>query len=124
MRGTLTNSYGTQTYHPSVSLDDNIAIRYALEMITSFRDEATETVWKGEFTKKLPNQIQSVARRKLRMVNNARSINDLRIPPNNRLEMLAGDRAGQWSIRINDQWRLCFVWNDGQAERVEICDYH
>ena len=93
-------------------------------MITSFRDEATETVWKGEFTKKLPNQIQSVARRKLRMVNNARSINDLRIPPNNRLEMLAGDRAGQWSIRINDQWRLCFVWNDGQAERVEICDYH
>ena len=124
MRGTLTNSYGTQTYHPSVSLDDNIAIRYALEMITSFRDEATETVWKGEFTKKLPNQIQSVARRKLRMVNNARSINDLRIPPNNRLEMLAGDRAGQWSIRINDRWRLCFRFERGNAFDVEIVDYH
>jgi proteic killer suppression protein len=95
-----------------------------LAMITSFRDEATESIWKGKFTKKLPSQIQAVARRKLRMINSARQINDLRIPPNNRLELLSGDRAGQWSIRVNDQWRVCFVWNDGQAAEVEICDYH
>jgi len=87
-------------------------------MITSFYDDATQSIWRGEFTKKLPNQIQSVARRKLRMVNNARQIDDLRIPPNNRLELLIGDRAGHWGIRINDQWRVCFVWNDGRAERV------
>jgi proteic killer suppression protein len=93
-------------------------------MITSFQDEATESVWNGSFTKKLPNQIQAVARRKLRMLNNARNIDDLRIPPSNRLEMLTGDRAGQWSIRINDQWRVCFIWRESHAERVEICDYH
>jgi proteic killer suppression protein len=93
-------------------------------MITSFHDDATKSIWEGEFTKKLPNQIQVIARRKLRMVNNARRIDDLRIPPNNRLERLTGERAGQWSIRINDQWRVCFVWNEGHAERVEICDYH
>lgn len=93
-------------------------------MITSFHDDATQSIWRGEFTKQLPNQIQSVARRKLRMVNNARQIRDRRIPPNNRLELLVGDRAGQWGIRINDQWRVCFVWNDGRAERVEICNYH
>jgi proteic killer suppression protein len=93
-------------------------------MILSFRDEATESVWKGEFTRSLPNQIQAVARRKLRMLNNARALDDLRVPPNNRLEKLSGDRAGQHSIRINDQWRVCFAWNDGNAERVEICDYH
>jgi len=58
------------------------------------------------------------------MINNARRIDDFRIPPNNRLELLKGNRKGQWSIRINDQWRVCFVWNDGHAERVEICDYH
>ncbi len=93
-------------------------------MIISFHDNATENVWQGNFTRKLPNQIQAVARRKLRMLNNARRIDDLRIPPNNRLELLTGDRAGQWSIRINGQWRVCFFWNDGHAERVEICDYH
>jgi proteic killer suppression protein len=93
-------------------------------MITSFHDDATESIWQGNFTKKLPNQIQAVARRKLRILNNARRIDDLRIPPNNRLEMLGGDRAGQWSIRINDQWRVCFEWNDGHAARIEICDYH
>ena len=93
-------------------------------MITSFHNPATESVWLGEFTKKLPNQIQAVARRKLRMLDSAQAIDDLRIPPNNRLELLSGDRAGQYSIRINDQWRVCFVWNAGHAERVEICDYH
>lgn len=71
-----------------------------------------------------PSQIQAVARRKLRMLNAAQHSDDLRIPPANRLEALAGDRAGQHSIRINDQWRICFVWNNGNAERVEICDYH
>ncbi len=93
-------------------------------MITSFHDDATQSIWNGQFTKKLPNQIQAVARRKLRMIANARSLDDLRVPPNNRLEALSKDRAGQHSIRINDQWRVCFVWRDGSAERVEICDYH
>jgi toxin HigB-1 len=81
-------------------------------------------VWEGEFSRKLPNQIQAVARRKLRMINNAHRLDDLRIPPQNRPEKLLGDREGQWSVRINDQWRVCFVWREGHAERVEICDYH
>lgn len=93
-------------------------------MIISFHNAAIEQVWKGEFSKKLPNQIQAVARRKLRMLNNAHSLDDLRIPPNNRLEALCGDRNGQHSIRINDQWRICFIWNQGRVERVEIVDYH
>ena len=93
-------------------------------VITTFQKEETHKVWEGEFSKKLPVQIQAVARRKLRMINNARRIEDLRIPPNNRLESLKGNRKGQWSIRINDQWRVCFAWNDGHAQRLEICDYH
>ena len=93
-------------------------------MITDFHDEETHKVWEGRFSRRLPSQIQQTARRKLRMLNNARHIEDLRIPPNNRLEALKGNRAGQWSIRINDQWRVCFTWNDGRAGRVEICDYH
>jgi toxin HigB-1 len=93
-------------------------------MITSFHDSETEKVWQGVFSRRLPNQIQAVARRKLRMLNSAHVIDDLRIPPANHLERLSGDRGGQWSIRINDQWRLCFIWADGRADRVEICDYH
>ena len=93
-------------------------------MITTFFDDETRKVWEGEFSRKLPNQIQTVARRKLRMINNARRIDDLRIPPQNRLEKLSGNRDGQWSIRINDQWRVCFMWREGNVERVEICDYH
>ncbi len=93
-------------------------------MIASFRDDETHKVWKGEFSRKLPEQIQPVARRKLRMLHNAGKLEDLRIPPNNRLESLRGDRKGQWSIRINDQWRICFVWEEGHAKEVEICDYH
>ncbi|RFC32909.1 MAG: proteic killer suppression protein [Candidatus Nitrotoga sp. SPKER] len=93
-------------------------------MITDFHDEETHKVWLGEFSRRLPNQIQQVARRKLRMLNNVQRIEDLRIPPNNRLEALKGSRAGQWSIRINEQWRVCFTWADGHASRVEICDYH
>ena len=93
-------------------------------MIVSFHDNETKKVWEGQFSRKLPHDIQQVARRKLRMLNNASRVDDLRIPPQNRLERLSGDREGQWSIRINDQWRLCFLWNEGTASRVEICDYH
>ena len=93
-------------------------------MIVSFHDNETSKVWEGQFSRKLPHDIQQVARRKLRMLNNASRVDDLRIPPQNRLEKLSGDREGQWSIRINDQWRLCFLWNEGTASRVEICDYH
>ena len=93
-------------------------------MITSFHNTATRDIREGRVAKKLPHQIQDIARRKLRMLNAARRVDDLRVPPNNRLETLAGDRAGQFSIRINDQWRICFVWRDGNAERVEICDSH
>ena len=107
-----------------VPFDNIIGTRYYIPMIKTFHDDAAESIWQGSFTRKLPNQIQAIARRKLRMLNNARTLDDLRIPPANRLEKLSGDREGQWSIRINDQWRICFVWCDGTAERVEICDYH
>jgi proteic killer suppression protein len=93
-------------------------------MIESFHDRESQKVWEGEFSRKLPHDIQQVARRKLRMLNNARRVDDLRIPPQNRLEKLSRDREGQWSIRINDLWRVCFLWNEGTASRVEISDYH
>jgi proteic killer suppression protein len=73
---------------------------------------------------KLPNSIQNTARRKLRMLNNSSRINDLRVPPSNRLELLKGDRKGQYSIRVNDQWRICFEWMEGDCYNVEIVDYH
>ncbi len=75
-------------------------------------------------SRKLPNDIQQIALRKLRMINNAKNINDLRAPPANRLEKLSGDRTGQYSIRINDQWRICFVWKGEDAYNAEITDYH
>jgi proteic killer suppression protein len=93
-------------------------------MIQSFRDSETERVWRGERSRKLPGDIQQVARRKLRMLNNARTVEDLRIPPGNRLERLKGGRSGQHSIRINAQWRICFIWGNGHAAEVEIADYH
>ncbi|NEX22371.1 type II toxin-antitoxin system RelE/ParE family toxin [Thiorhodococcus mannitoliphagus] len=93
-------------------------------MIKGFRDKAAERIWAGEVDRRLPPQIQKIVRRKLRMLNNARSLDDLRIPPANRLEALHGDRAGQYSIRINRQWRICFVWGNGDADAVEIVDYH
>jgi proteic killer suppression protein len=93
-------------------------------MIKSFRSRETEKIWNGIRSKSLPQSIQQIARRKLRMLNNARSINDLRVPPANRLEALRGNRKGQHSIRINDQWRICFVWMNGDAVNVEIVDYH
>ncbi len=93
-------------------------------MIRSFADKETERIWHGDVSRRLPNQIQAVARRKLRMLGAAQRLDDLRIPPANRLEALKGKRAGQHSIRINDQWRICFVWRYGQCAEVEIVDYH
>ena len=93
-------------------------------MIRSFADKETERIWNGDMSRRLPNQIQSLARRKLRMLDAAQRLDDLRIPPANRLEALRGKRAGQHSIRINDQWRICFVWQQGQCAAVEIVDYH
>jgi len=93
-------------------------------MIVSFRDPEAATIWDGRRSRRLPHDIQTVALRKLRLVNNARTLEDLRVPPGNRLEALAKDRRGQHSIRINDQWRICFVWRDGNAHQVEIVDYH
>jgi proteic killer suppression protein len=93
-------------------------------MIRSFKSKETEKVWNGERSKKLPIEIQKVGRRKLRMLNNSIDINDLRIPPANRLEMLAGNLSGFHSIRINDQWRIIFKWSQGHAFEIEIVDYH
>ncbi len=93
-------------------------------MILSFRGTETAKIWEGLRSRRLPSDIQTAALRKLRLINAARRVEDLRIPPGNRLEALKGDRAGQWSIRINDQWRICFRWRDGGAEDVEIVDYH
>jgi toxin HigB-1 len=93
-------------------------------VIKSFKDAETEKVFARQLSRRLPRDIQQVALRKLRMINNAVSLNDLRIPPANRLEKLRGDRAGQLSIRINDQWRICFEWRGSDAFNVEITDYH
>jgi proteic killer suppression protein len=93
-------------------------------MIASFRDREAEKVWNGERSRRLPADIQAAALRKLRLINAAMKLDDLKVPPGNRLEALKGDRAGQWSIRINNQWRICFRWRDGGAEDVEIVDYH
>jgi proteic killer suppression protein len=93
-------------------------------VIKSFKDKETEKIYTLEGSGKLPKDIQQVALRKLRMINNAKNFNDLRIPPANRLEKLRGNREGQHSIRINDQWRICFIWRDGDANEVEITDYH
>jgi proteic killer suppression protein len=93
-------------------------------MIKSFKNKETEKVYTRQGSSKLPRNIQQVALRKLRMINNAKNINDLRIPPANRLEKLKGDREGQLSIRINEQWRICFVWKEGEAYEIEITDYH
>lgn len=93
-------------------------------MIKSFRSKETEKVFNLKYSKKLPPEIQQRALRKLKMLDAAESINDLRVPPGNRLEELGGDRKGQHSIRINNQWRICFIWHDEDAWEVEITDYH
>ena len=93
-------------------------------MIVSFRNKETEIIWKGTISKKLPREIQDIARRKLRMINNSIEINDLKIPPSNRLEKLKGDLKEFNSIRINSRWRIIFKWNNGSASDVQIIDYH
>jgi toxin HigB-1 len=93
-------------------------------MIASFRDAETAAIWNGRRSRRLPGDIQATALRKLRLINNARTLDDLRVPPGNRLEALAKDRRGQHSIRINDQWRICFIWRERNAHEVEIVDYH
>lgn len=100
------------------------AVRYGFAVIRNFVDREAEKIWGGAPSRRLPASIQSVARRKLRMLHNAATLEDLRIPPANRLEALKGDRKGQHSIRINDQWRICFRWNQGDAHDVGIVDYH
>jgi proteic killer suppression protein len=93
-------------------------------VIKSFADKETERINNRRPSRKVPPEIQKVALRKLRILNNATSLQDLRSPPGNRLERLSGDRNGQHSIRINDQWRICFVWRESDAYEVEITDYH
>jgi len=93
-------------------------------MIISFGDKDTLKIWEGEWVKNLPPEVQEIGRRKLRMINNSQNINDLMVPPANRLERLKGNLKKFYSIRINDQWRIIFIWNNGNAEKVEITDYH
>jgi proteic killer suppression protein len=93
-------------------------------MIVSWANTDTETVWSGHFVRKMPQDIQRTAKRKLVHIHSAKVIEDLRIPPGNKLEKLSGDRKEFWSIRINDQWRICFKWDSGNAFEVEIVDYH
>ena len=93
-------------------------------MIKSFREKETERLFNRQFSAKLPQSVQRLARKKLVILDAATGLNDLRIPPGNRLEALKGDRRGQHSIRINDQWRICFRWKAGDAHDVEITDYH
>lgn len=93
-------------------------------MIRTFGDKETEKVWEGIRSSKLPGDIQNTARRKLRMVNNAQNINDLRVPPANHLEKLSGNLSGYYSIRINIQWRIIFLWENDSARDVQIIDYH
>ena len=93
-------------------------------MIKSFKCKETEKIFNRRFSKKLPSSIQQIAFRKLRMLNRAVIMADLKVPPNNRLEKLKGDRKGQYSIRINDQWRICFQWINGDTFDVEMVDYH
>jgi len=93
-------------------------------MIKSFNSKETEKIWEGNFSKEYPNDIQNIARKKLRMLNNSFDLSDLKIPPSNRLEKLKGDREGQYSVRINNRWRICFIWKNNDCYNVEITDYH
>jgi toxin HigB-1 len=93
-------------------------------MIRSFRNEAARAAWERRFIKGVPQEVLRIGNRKLLQLHNACSLSDLRAPPGNRLEALSGERKGQHSMRINDQWRVCFVWHEGDAHEVEIVDYH
>ena len=102
----------------------NNALRYYRYGLRSFREEETETIWHRQRSRGLNGPVQRAAWRKLAMLDAAETLTDLLIPPGNRLEKLTGDRAGQYSIRINQQWRICFVWSDAGPDDVEIVDYH
>jgi len=93
-------------------------------VIRNFKDKETEKIFQRQRSPKLPSEIQQVALRKLRMLNRAETLQDLRVPPANRLERLSGNREGEYSIRVNNQWRICFKWEEGDAIDVEIVDYH
>jgi len=93
-------------------------------VIESFADKDTQRIWNREFARRLPNEVQRVAYRKLVVLHRSKNLNDLRTPPGNMLESLSGDRKGQYSIRVNRQWRICFRWTRGIASDVEIVDYH
>ena len=93
-------------------------------MIRSFGSKDTERIWHEQYVKRVDGTVQRAALRKLELIHAAGDVEDLRIPPGNRLERLVGDRRGQHSIRVNAQWRICFVWRDGGAEDVELVDYH
>jgi toxin HigB-1 len=93
-------------------------------VIKSFRDKETKKIFDGEYSKKFPPELQQIARRKIDMVDLANKISDLSVPPSNRLEQLFGDRKGQWSIRVNDKYRICFEWTRNSAENVELVNYH
>ena len=93
-------------------------------MLTSFGNKNIKKIWEGERVKGLPKEVQEIARRKLRMLNNSQNLTDLMIPPSNRLEKLKGTLKNFYSIRVNDQWRIIFKWNNGNANEVELIDYH
>jgi len=93
-------------------------------MIDSFKDKETTRIWNQKYSKRLPSVIQKTGLRKLILLHRSKNLNDLKIPPGNKLEKLSGNRKGQYSIRINDQWRICFYWETGIASEVEITDYH
>jgi toxin HigB-1 len=93
-------------------------------MINSFGNKETRKIWEGERIRGLPVEIQEIGRRKLRMLNNSQNISDLMVPPSNKLEKLKGKLKSFYSIRINDQWRIIFQWNNGNADQVELIDYH
>lgn len=103
---------------------DDIEERYYHAVIRSFRDKESEKLFRRERSRAIPGSLMKAALRKLLIMDAAENIEDLRVPPGNRLEKLKGDRAGQHSIRINDQYRICFAWTDGGADAVEIVDYH
>jgi proteic killer suppression protein len=107
-----------------VTLDNHNGLRYHPSMIKSFKDEEAARLFRRQFSRKLPQDIQRIARRKLEILDGAETLQDLRIPPANHLEKLSGDREGQYSIRINDQWRICFEWRESDVYNAEIIDYH
>jgi len=116
-------TYSLRISWKSFPLDMFRIAEYAYAMILSFRCRETEKLF-YDLPSRAFRQIERIARRKLLLLHNTRSLDDLRVPPGNRLEALRGDRVGEFSIRINDQWRICFHWEDGNATEVEIVDYH